>query len=150
MHFRLHLVLTFSLLLNSNFLISQSLMRTAVGCAGSSMYIEHQCVQGIMGQSSITINRQGFIQPLARHQQAKETTSIILSPNPAREKVKVIGVAKGDRILLYSEKGELIRSVFVADECGQVLSLDLMPAGTFVLTGLGVHEYIPAKLMKID
>jgi hypothetical protein len=41
----------------------QSIARSAIGAAGMNLQEGSTAVQSIAGQSSLTINRQGFIQP---------------------------------------------------------------------------------------
>src|SRR5210317_2178747 len=85
----------------------QSIARSAIGAAGVSLHDGGATVQSIAGQSSLTINRQGFIQP-QQSELIKPTRSVSIAPNPTTAVSYLAGVAKGDIIQVSTLTGRYI------------------------------------------
>lgn len=142
--------LVFSLVLFSIFSVQgQSIARSAIGVAGVSLYDGGATVQSIVGQSSLTVNRQGFIQP-QQSELSKPTRSVSIAPNPTTAVAYLAGVAKGDLILISTLSGRYIKSIKSTSFTRQEVDLEDLPSGIYLLTITGVFEYNTVRLIKVN
>jgi hypothetical protein len=142
--------LVFSLILFSVFAVQgQSIVRSAIGVAGVSLYGGGATVQSIVGQSSLTVNRQGFIQP-QQSELIKPTRSASVAPNPTTAFSYLAGVAKGDLIQISTLSGRYIKSIKSTSFTRQEVDLEDLPSGIYLLTITGVFEYNTIRLIKVN
>ena len=142
--------LVFSLILFSVFAVQgQSIARSAIGVAGVSLHAGGATVQSIAGQSSLTINRQGFIQP-QQSELTKLSRSVSIAPNPTRAVAYLAGVAKGDLIQISTLTGRYIKSVKSTSFARQEVNLEDLPNGIYLLTITGAFEYNTVRLIKVN
>ena len=142
--------LVFSFILFSVFAVQgQSIARSAIGAAGVSLHDGDATVQSIAGQSSITINRQGFIQP-QQSELIKPTRSVSIAPNPTTAVSYLAGVAKGDIIQVSTLTGRYITSIKATSFTRQEIDLEDLPNGIYLITITGVFEYNTIKLVKAN
>jgi len=128
---------------------AQSISRSAIGVTGVNVQNNQITLQSIVGQSSLTINRHGFIQP--NHiPVTKPNRSLFLSPNPTRSESYLSGVVKGDRVSIIDVKGNIIDSFLATSFTKQEISLQEYPNGVYVIRVFGAFEYQPIKLVKTD
>ena len=127
----------------------QSIARSAIGAAGVSLHDGGATVQSIAGQSSLTINRQGFIQP-QQSELIKPTRSVSIAPNPTTAVSYLAGVAKGDIIQVSTLTGRYITSIKATSITRQEVNLEDLPNGIYLLTITGVFEYNTIKLVKAN
>lgn len=125
----------------------QSIARSAIGAAGMSLQEGSTAAQSIAGQSSLTINRQGFIQP-QQSELSKPSRSVSIAPNPTRTVSYLAGVAKGDVIQVSTLTGRYIKSVKATSFTRQEVDLEDLSNGVYLLTITGVYEYNAIKLVK--
>jgi len=137
-------LLTIALKINA-----QSIKRSAIGAAGKTLNEGSISVQSIVGQSSLTINRQGFIQPPGEAV-IKPFREVNSYPNPTKSSTFLSGVAKGDKIRLSTLTGVLIYEIACSSFTKQELNLGDLPNGTYMITIEGVFEYNAVKIIKID
>lgn len=138
-----------SLLLLCSTVQGQSIARSAIGAAGVSLHDGGATVQSIAGQSSLTINRQGFIQP-QQSELIKPTRSVSVAPNPTTAVSYLAGVAKGDIIQVSTLTGRYITSVKATSFTRQEIDLEDLPNGIYLITITGVFEYNTIKLVKAN
>ena len=142
--------LVFSFILFSVFAVQgQSIARSAIGAAGVSLHDGDATVQSIAGQSSLTINRQGFIQP-QQSELIKPTRSVSIAPNPTTAVSYLAGVAKGDIIQVSTLTGRYITSIKASSFTRQEIDLEDLPNGIYLITITGVFEYNTIKLVKAN
>jgi hypothetical protein len=142
--------LVFSFILFSVFAVQgQSIARSAIGAAGVSLHDGDATVQSIAGQSSLTINRQGFIQP-QQSELIKPTRSVSIAPNPTTAVSYLAGVAKGDIIQVSTLTGRYITSIKATSFTRQEIDLEDLPNGIYLITITGVFEYNTIKLVKAN
>ena len=142
--------LVFSFILFSVFAVQgQSIARSAIGAAGVSLHDGDATVQSIAGQSSLTINRQGFIQP-QQSELIKPTRSVSIAPNPTTAVAYRAGVAKGDIIQVSTLTGRYITSIKATSFTRQEIDLEDLPNGIYLITITGVFEYNTIKLVKAN
>ena len=142
--------LVFSFILFSVFAVQgQSIARSAIGAAGVSLHDGDATVQSIAGQSSLTINRQGFIQP-QQSELIKPTRSVSIAPNPTTAVSYLAGVAKGDIIQVSTLTGRYITSIKATSFTRQEIDLEDLPNGIYLITITGVFEYNTLKLVKAN
>ena len=127
----------------------QSIARSAIGAAGMNLQEGSTAVQSIAGQSSLTINRQGFIQP-QQSELSKPTRSVSIAPNPTTAVAYLAGVAKGDLIQISTLTGRYIKSVKSTSFAHQEVDLEDLPNGIYLLTITGVFEYNTVRLIKVN
>lgn len=128
---------------------AQSISRSAIGVTGVNIQNNQTTLQSIVGQSSLTINRHGFIQP--NHiPVTKPSRSLFLSPNPTRSVSYLSGVVKGDMISIIDTKGNIVDSFLATSFTNQEIPLQEYPNGVYVIRVFGVFEYQPIKLVKAD
>ena len=127
----------------------QSIARSAIGAAGVSLHDGGATVQSIAGQSSLTINRQGFIQP-QQSELTKPTRSVSIAPNPTTAVAYLAGVAKGDLIQISTLTGRYITSIKATSFTRQEVNLEDLPNGIYLLTITGIFEYNTIKLVKAN
>jgi len=127
----------------------QSIARSAIGAAGVSLHDGGATVQSIAGQSSLTINRQGFIQP-QQSELIKPTRSVSIAPNPTTAVSYLAGVAKGDIIQVSTLTGRYITSIKATSFTRQEIDLEDLPNGIYLITITGVFEYNTIKLVKAN
>ena len=138
-----------SLLLLCSTVQGQSIARSAIGAAGVSLHDGDATVQSIAGQSSLTINRQGFIQP-QQSELIKPTRSVSIAPNPTTAVSYLAGVAKGDIIQVSTLTGRYITSIKATSFTRQEIDLEDLPNGIYLITITGVFEYNTIKLVKAN
>ena len=142
--------LVFSLILISVFAVQgQSIARSAIGAAGVSLHEGSTVVQSITGQSSITTNRQGFIQP-QQSELTKPNRSVSIAPNPTTAVAYLAGVAKGDVIQISTLTGRYIKSIKSTSFTRQEVDLEDLPNGIYLLTITGAFEYNTVRLIKVN
>ena len=142
--------LVFSLVLFSIFSVQgQSIARSAIGVAGVSLHDGGATVQSIAGQSSLTINRQGFIQP-QQSELTKPSRSVSIAPNPTTAVAYLAGVAKGDLIQISTLTGRYIKSVKSTSFARQEVNLEDLPNGIYLLSITGAFEYNTVRLIKVN
>ena len=128
---------------------AQSISRSAIGVTGVNIQNNQTTFQSIVGQSSLTINRHGFIQP--NHiAVTKPSRSLFLSPNPTRSVSYLSGVVKGDMISVIDAKGNIVDSFLATSFTNQEILLEEYPNGVYVIRVFGAFEYRPIKLVKAD
>lgn len=127
----------------------QSIARSAIGAAGVSLHDGGATVQSIAGQSSLTINRQGFIQP-QQSELIKPSRSVSIAPNPTTAVSYLAGVAKGDIIQVSTLTGRYITSVKATSFTRQEIDLEDLPNGIYLITITGLFEYNTIKLVKAN
>lgn len=128
---------------------AQSISRSAIGVTGVNIQNNQTTLQSIVGQSSLTINRHGFIQP--NHiALTKPSRSLFLSPNPTRSISYLSGVVKGDMVSIIDTKGNIIDSFLATSFTNQEIPLQEYPNGVYVIRVFGAFEYQPIKLVKVD
>jgi hypothetical protein len=127
----------------------QSIARSAIGAAGVSLHDGGATVQSIAGQSSLTINRQGFIQP-QQSELIKPTRSVSIAPNPTTAVSYLAGVAKGDIIQVSTLTGRYITSIKATSFTRQEIDLEDLPNGIYLITITGLFEYNTIKLVKAN
>jgi hypothetical protein len=127
----------------------QSIARSAIGAAGVSLHDGGATVQSIAGQSSLTINRQGFIQP-QQSELIKPNRSVSVAPNPTTAVSYLAGVAKGDIIQVSTLTGRYITSIKANSFTRQEIDLEDLPNGIYLITITGVFEYNTIKLVKAN
>ena len=128
---------------------AQSISRSAIGVTGVNIQTNQTTLQSIVGQSSLTINRHGFIQP--NHiPVTKPSRSLFLSPNPTRSVSYLSGVVKGDMVSILDVKGNIIDSFLATSFTKQEIPLQEYPNGVYVIRVFGAFEYQPIKLVKVD
>ena len=128
---------------------AQSISRSAIGVTGVNIQNNQTTLQSIVGQSSLTINRHGFIQP--NHiPVTKPSRSLFLSPNPTRSVSYLSGVVKGDMISIIDTKGNIVDSFLATSFTNQEISLQEFPNGIYIIRVFGAFEYQPIKLVKVD
>lgn len=128
---------------------AQSISRSAIGVTGVNIQNNQTTLQSIVGQSSLTINRHGFIQP-DHIPVIKPSRSLFLSPNPTRSESYLSGVVKGDRVSIIDAKGNIIDSFLATSFTKQEIPLQEYPNGVYVIRVFGAFEYQPIKLVKAD
>lgn len=150
MHLRLRLLLTFNFFTVIVFTCNaQSISRSAIGTAGVNFQKGPITLQSIAGQSSLTENRHGFIQPHGLPLNLPQR-SVTVFPNPTQSFSVISGVAKGDRITIYSSDGRVLESITCESFIKQPLSLDGLPNGVYLIKVQGVFEYNNIKLIKTN
>jgi hypothetical protein len=128
---------------------AQSISRSAIGVTGVNIQNNQTTLQSIVGQSSLTVNRHGFIQP--NHiPVTKPSRSLFLSPNPTRSVSYLSGVVKGDMISIIDAKGNIVESFLATSFTNQEIPLQEYPNGVYVIRVFGAFEYQPIKLVKAD
>ena len=128
---------------------AQSISRSAIGVTGVNIQNNQTTLQSIVGQSSLTINRHGFIQP--NHiPVTKPSRSLFLSPNPTRSVSYLSGVVKGDRVSIIDAKGNIIDSYLATSFTKQEIPLQEYPNGVYIIRVFGAFEYQPIKLVKAN
>jgi hypothetical protein len=128
---------------------AQSISRSAIGVTGVNIQNNQTTLQSIVGQSSLTINRHGFIQP--NHIPiTKPSRSLFLSPNPTMSVSYLSGVVKGDMISIIDTKGNIVDSFLATSFTNQEIPLQEFPNGVYVIRVFGAFEYQPIKLVKAD
>lgn len=128
---------------------AQSISRSAIGVTGVNIQNNQTTLQSIVGQSSLTINRHGFIQP--NHiPVTKPSRSLFLSPNPTSSVSYLSGVVKGDMISIIDTKGNIVDSFLATSFTNQEIPLQEFPNGIYVIRVFGAFEYQPIKLVKAD
>ena len=128
---------------------AQSISRSAIGVTGVNIQNNQTTLQSIVGQSSLTINRHGFIQP--NHiPVTKPSRSLFLSPNPTSSVSYLSGVVKGDMISIIDTKGNIVDSFLATSFTNQEIPLQEFPNGVYVIRVFGAFEYQPIKLVKAD
>ena len=128
---------------------AQSISRSAIGVTGVNIQNNQTTLQSIVGQSSLTINRHGFIQP--NHIPiTKPSRSLFLSPNPTSSVSYLSGVVKGDMISIIDTKGNIVDSFLATSFTNQEIPLQEFPNGIYVIRVFGAFEYQPIKLVKVD
>ena len=128
---------------------AQSISRSAIGATGVNIQKNQTTLQSIVGQSSLTLNRHGFIQP--NHLPVtKPSRSLFLSPNPTRSVSYLSGVVKGDMISIIDTKGNIVDSFLATSFTNQEIPLQEYPNGIYVIRVFGAFEYRPIKLVKAD
>lgn len=128
---------------------AQSIKRSAIGTAGSTLIDGAVSVQSIVGQSSLTINRQGFIQPPGEAA-SKPSRVVKAYPNPTKSSTFLSGVAKGDNIRVTTLNGVLVYQAQCSSFTRQEIRLGDLPNGPYLISIDGVFEYNVVKLIKID
>ena len=149
MYSRLRWLFLCSLGLLSLQVSAQSISRSAIGVTGVNIQNNQTTLQSIVGQSSLTINRHGFIQP--NHiPVTKPSRSLFLSPNPTSSVSYLSGVVKGDMISIIDTKGNIVDSFLATSFTNQEIPLQEFPNGIYVIRVFGAFEYQPIKLVKAD
>ena len=128
---------------------AQSIKRSAIGAAGKTLNEGSTSVQSIVGQSSLTINRQGFIQPPGEAV-VKPSREVTAYPNPTKSSTFLSGVAKGDMIRLTTLTGVLVEQFECSSFERQEIRLNDLPNGAYLISIEGVFEYNPVKIIKVD
>ena len=128
---------------------AQSIKRSAIGVAGKTINKGSTSVQSIVGQSSLTINRQGFIQPPGEAV-TKPSRKVTVYPNPTQSSTFVSGVAKGDMIRLTTLTGVLVDQFECSSFERQEIRLNDLPNGAYLVSIEGVFEYDPVKIIKVN
>jgi hypothetical protein len=148
MRFHSKRLFTFSLfVLLAVKLNGQSIARSAIGAAGINLHSGTTAIQSIAGQSSLTENRHGFIQP-QQNELIKPKRTVSIAPNPATAISYLAGVAKGDVIQISTLTGRYIKSIKADSLVRQEVDLEGLPNGVYLLTSVGVFEYDIIKLVK--
>ena len=128
---------------------AQSISRSAIGVTGVNIQNNQTTLQSIVGQSSLTVNRHGFIQP--NHiPVTKPSRSLFMSPNPTRSVSYLSGAVKGDMISIFNAKGNIIDSFLATSFTKQEIPLQEYPNGVYFIRVFGAFEYQPIKLVKAD
>jgi hypothetical protein len=125
----------------------QSIARSAIGAAGINLHSGTTAIQSIAGQSSLTENRHGFIQP-QQNELIKPKRTVSIAPNPTTAISYLAGVAKGDVIQISTLTGRYIKSIKANSLVRQEVDLEGLPNGVYLLTIVGVFEYDIIKLVK--
>lgn len=123
-------------------------MRSAIGCMGTPM-VQHQVsFQSIAGQSSLTVNRHGFIQPTVLPVKTPSRT-LSAMPNPTRNFFTIQGLSPGDVVSLVDVSGRHVVSLEVVN---RELVLDLSPykSGIYLAHVQGAFAYTPIKIIKVE
>ena len=150
MRYHLKQLFAFSLFIFLNVpLHGQSIARSAIGAAGINLHSGTTAIQSIAGQSSLTENRHGFIQP-QQNRLIKPKRSVSIAPNPTAAVSYLAGVAKGDVIQISTLTGRYIKSIKVNSLIRQEVDLEGLPNGIYLLTIVGVFEYNIIKLVKAN
>lgn len=128
---------------------AQSISRSAIGVTGVNIQKNQTTLQSIVGQSSLTIHRHGFIQP--NHiPVTKPSRLLFLSPNPTSSVSYLSGVVKGDRVSIIDAKGNIVDSFLATSFTKLEIPLQEFPNGVYVIRVFGAFEYQPIKLVKAD
>jgi hypothetical protein len=150
MSFHLRLLFCCSIfLLQAHQSFAQSISRSAIGAAGQTLNIGGVVVQSIIGQSSLTYNRHGFIQPQQSQANTPERTMAI-SPNPTRAISYISGVVKGDQITIYDAQGNIVQSFYSTSFTKQPLNLESNPNGVYLIRVTGSSNYNSLRLIKTN
>lgn len=128
---------------------AQSISRSAIGAAGRTLNSSGVVVQSITGQSSLTYNRHGFIQPQHSQGNIPERTMAI-SPNPTRAISYISGVVKGDQITIYDALGNIVQSFYSTSFTKQPLNLESNPNGVYLIRTTGSSNYNSLRLIKTN
>ena len=150
MRYHLKQLFAFSLFIFLNVpLHGQSIARSAIGAAGINLHSGTTAIQSIAGQSSLTENRHGFIQP-QQNELITPKRSVSIAPNPTTDISYLAGVAKGDIIQVSTLTGRYITSIKASSFTRQEIDLEDLPNGIYQITITGVFEYNTIKLVKAN
>ena len=126
----------------------QGIKRSAIGVMGTKINQGAISFQSIAGQSSLTVNRHGFIQPSISPVKSPNRTLAAL-PNPTRDQITIQGLIPGDLFSLVDLSG---RHVVTVEVVARELVLDLSPykAGIYIAHVKSPFPYTTLKIIKIN
>lgn len=123
-------------------------MRSAIGCMGTPM-VQHQVsFQSIAGQSSLTTNRHGFIQPISSSAITSQR-SVSAIPNPTKNFTTLEGLVPGDVLRIIDYMGRLVYEVKISDR-NMRLDFSAYESGVYHVTIQSTFEYKPIKIIKVE
>lgn len=149
-----------SLLLNKGFVMllfvsvtstAQQTYRGAISAFGSSKVIDEMYVQQIVGQSSSTSNRQGYIK--SRPIQVPNIflqRELSLQPNPVKYFTGVIGIEPEDKFNIYNSEGTKVLSGVSTSRVWHRIDTSKLSAGQYILLATGKYQYLPLMIIKIQ
>ncbi len=140
-------IITCSLFFSGS-LFGQSIVRSAIGCMGTPMVQNQVSFQSIAGQSSLTTNRHGFIQP-AGTPVITPKRSVSAIPNPTQNFSTLEGIIPGDRLSIIDYTGRII---FKAEITDRTMRLDFRAyeSGIYHVFIESVLEYKPIRIIKVE
>jgi hypothetical protein len=138
----------FCSLLFSGSLFGQGIMRSAIGCMGTPMVQNQVSFQSIAGQSSLTVNRHGFIQPTVLPAKTPSRT-LVAMPNPTRNFITIQGLSPSDVVSLVDVSGRHVVSLEVVNR-ELVLDLSSYKSGIYTAHVQSAFVYTPIKIIKVE
>jgi hypothetical protein len=140
-------IITCSLIFSGS-LFGQGIMRSAIGCMGTPMVQNQLSFQSILGQSSLTTNRHGFIQP-ASTAVVTPKRSASATPNPTQNFSTIEGLVPGDALRIIDYTGRII---YVAQITDRTMRLDFSAyeSGVYHISIESAFEYKPIRIIKVE
>ena len=129
-------------------LSGQSIMRSAIGCMGTPLQTSPHAFPSIAGQSSLTTNRHGFIQPVSTTVVTPQRT-ISAIPNPTQNFSTLEGLIPGDDFRIIDYTGRII---YVAEVTDRTMCLDFSAyeSGVYHVFIESAFEYKPIRIIKVE
>ena len=129
-------------------LSGQSIMRSAIGCMGTPLQTSPHAFPSIAGQSSLTTNRHGFIQPVSTTVVIPQRT-VSAIPNPTQNFSTLEGLIPGDDLRIIDYTGRII---YVAEVTDRTMRLDFSAyeSGVYHVFIESAFEYKPIRIIKVE
>jgi len=130
-------------------LSGQSIMRSAIGCMGTPLQTSPHAFPSIAGQSSLTTNRHGFIQPVSTTVFVTPQRTVSAIPNPTQNFSTLEGLIPGDALRIIDYTGRII---YVAEVTDRTMRLDFSAyeSGVYHVFIESAFEYKPIRIIKVE
>ena len=130
-------------------LSGQSIMRSAIGCMGTPLQTSPHAFPSIAGQSSLTTNRHGFIQPVSTTVFVTPQRTVSAIPNPTQNFSTLEGLIPGDALRIIDYAGRII---YVAEVTDRTMRLDFSAyeSGVYHVFIESAFEYKPIRIIKVE
>lgn len=130
-------------------LSGQSIMRSAIGCMGTPLQTAPHAFPSIAGQSSLTSNRHGFIQPVSTTVFVTPQRTVSAIPNPTQNFSTLEGLIPGDALRIIDYTGRII---YVAEVTDRTMRLDFSAyeSGVYHVFIESAFEYKPIRIIKVE
>ena len=129
-------------------LSGQSIMRSAIGCMGTPLQTSPHAFPSIAGQSSLTTNRHGFIQPVSTTVVTPQRT-VSAIPNPTQNFSTLEGLIPGDDLRIIDYTGRIIYEAEVTDRTMR-LDFSAYESGVYHVFIESAFEYKPIRIIKVE
>jgi len=130
-------------------LSGQSIMRSAIGCMGTPLQTSPHAFPSIAGQSSLTTNRHGFIQPVSTTVFVTPQRTVSAIPNPTQNFSTLEGLIPGDDLRIIDYTGRIIYEAEVTDRTMR-LDFSAYESGVYHVFIESAFEYKPIRIIKVE